>query len=96
VRAGEGQVDLVAALGELRSRGAGTVLCEGGPTLNASLLDGTGIDELCLTVAPLVLGGEPSPIVKGAASELRRFRLARALQADDLLFLRYLRTYDAR
>jgi riboflavin biosynthesis pyrimidine reductase len=89
VTAGEGTVDLAGALGALRSTAA-CVLCEGGPTLNGSLLDAGVVDELCLTVAPLVLSGEPSPIIKGATSALRTVRLDRILEADGLLFLRYL------
>jgi riboflavin biosynthesis pyrimidine reductase len=88
--AGPGTVDLGMAMQTLRSAGGGCVLCEGGPTLNASLIDGVGIDELCLTLAPLVLGGDPSPIVKRAQSSLRRVTLDRVAEADGLLFLRYL------
>jgi riboflavin biosynthesis pyrimidine reductase len=88
--AGSGTVDLGRAVRALRQVGGHCVLCEGGPTLNASLIDGIGVDELCLTLAPLVLGGDPSPIVKHAQSSLRRVRLARIAEADGLLFLRYL------
>ena len=51
VVAGGDTVDLHAALLELGARGAGSVLCEGGPLLNSALAAGGLLDELCLTVA---------------------------------------------
>jgi riboflavin biosynthesis pyrimidine reductase len=90
VQAGDRHVDLVAALRGMRRGGARCVLCEGGPTLNGTLLDAEAVDELCLTTAPLVLGGDASPIIKQATSRPRRVRLDRILEADGLLFSRYL------
>ena len=60
ITAGNGTVDLPAALRELRDRDVKVVLCEGGPTLNTELLRARLIDELCLTIAPLLtLGDRP-------------------------------------
>jgi riboflavin biosynthesis pyrimidine reductase len=55
VSAGE-RVDLTAAVGVLRARGFGRILSEGGPHLFGSLLDAGLLDELFLTVSPLVAG----------------------------------------
>ena len=57
-----GQLDLPAALGELRTRlGVRTVLCEGGPHLNSQLLAAGLVDELFLSLAPKLAGGGGVP-----------------------------------
>jgi riboflavin-specific deaminase-like protein len=54
-----GAVDLGAALGRLRADNrVRSVLCEGGPHLNASLIAAGLIDELFLTTYPQLAGGE--------------------------------------
>ena len=55
--------DLVLA--ELARRGLHRVLCEGGPALFGSLVAADAVDELCLTVAPLLAGGTAGRIVRG-------------------------------
>jgi len=49
--------DLPRLMAELRERGVRSVLCEGGPTLNAFLFAAGIVDELFLTMNPKVLGG---------------------------------------
>jgi len=89
VVAGEARVDLRAALSQFD----GTVLCEGGPSLNGELLADDLVDELCLTVAPVLIGGTSSRIAQGAeALTPRRMRLARLLQDDGCLFFRFVRS----
>jgi riboflavin-specific deaminase-like protein len=91
ILAGGERVDLPAALGELRAMGVGALLTEGGPTLLGELIHGALLDELCLTISPLV-GGDPLPIVVSppAADALVAFALASVLEEDGHLFLRYL------
>lgn len=48
--------DVHAAIAELRDRGCRRILCEGGPTLFGSLLADEVVDELFLTVSPLLAG----------------------------------------
>jgi len=55
VNAGE-TVDLAAALAELRRRGCSVVLSEGGPGLFGGLVAARLVDELFLTLSPLVAG----------------------------------------
>jgi riboflavin biosynthesis pyrimidine reductase len=55
--AGEGGVDFTAALKALGDRGVRLVLCEGGPTLNGQLLSAGLVDEVCLTLSPVLVGG---------------------------------------
>lgn len=88
---GDASVDLAAARRELAGRGLRQVLCEGGPQLFGSLLAADQVDELCLTVAPLLTGPGAGRIVAGPGAPTRRFRLAHVLEADDNLLLRYVR-----
>src|SRR5205823_5681053 len=65
--AGARDVDLAAALGALAERGYARVLAEGGPTLNGQLVAAGLLDELCLTVSPLLTGGDAKRILAGPA-----------------------------
>lgn len=66
---GGGWVDLSEALGRLRADwSVRSILCEGGPTLNAELLRSRLVDELFLSLAPKLAGGaEALTIVAGEA-----------------------------
>lgn len=58
VAAGEDDVDLAAAVRTLRTDlGHERLLCEGGPVLAGALIRASLVDELCLNVAPTLLGG---------------------------------------
>ncbi|WP_200209233.1 pyrimidine reductase family protein [Micromonospora coerulea] len=95
VRCGPDRVDLAAGLAELRRGGLGQVLCEGGPHLFGALTAADLVDELCLTVAPLLAGGGPGRISAGDASAPRRLPLRHVLAAEDgALMLRYARNAD--
>jgi riboflavin biosynthesis pyrimidine reductase len=60
-RAQDGSLDLTAALVELHDRmHVRTLLCEGGPHLNAQLLSAGLVDELFLSISPLLGGGGDS------------------------------------
>jgi riboflavin biosynthesis pyrimidine reductase len=87
--AGEESVDPTALLAQLAERGLRTVLCEGGPTWLAELVVAGHLDELLLTVSPM-MGGDPLPVaVFPPGSELTGFSLRHVLREDDTLFLRY-------
>lgn len=90
IRAGQGGVDLRAALRVLRAEHAVTsVLCEGGPSLNGQLADGL-LDQLCLTVSPALVGGGSKPILADAGlTAPLDLELASALEDGGVLFLRY-------
>jgi riboflavin biosynthesis pyrimidine reductase len=92
----DGRLDLARALAELGERfDVHTVLCEGGPRLACQLLAAGLLDEMFLSLAPRLAGGEPSDgealrILAGA--ELRppvELELLGALRSDSHLFLRY-------
>ena len=85
-------VDLSAALARLRAEhGVRSVLCEGGPHLNGSLLAAGLVDELFLTTAPVLAGGaDPLTIVEGyAPEEPVALELVWLLAAGSELFARY-------
>ncbi|HKY65268.1 MAG TPA: dihydrofolate reductase family protein, partial [Acidimicrobiales bacterium] len=94
VVAGEHAVDLPLALDRLAGRGHRVVLCEGGPTLLGEVVAAGLLDELCLTLSP-VMGGDPLPIATvPPGSDLVDLRLAHVARSHDVLFLRYERTAD--
>ena len=91
VVAGEDSVEPAAALGALAELGHRVVLCEGGPTWLGELVAADRLDELCLSVSPLI-GGDPLPVcVNPPGAGLARFALRGAMAEDDTLFLRYQR-----
>jgi riboflavin biosynthesis pyrimidine reductase len=92
----DGSVDLPAVVAELRQRAPGAILSEGGPTMLGSLLDAGLLDELFLTVSPLLAGRPPdderSGLVEGVALLPDRHAAGRLLGIrldGDHLFLRY-------
>ena len=88
---GDHRVDLAAMVAELHRRGATQLLCEGGPTLFGSLIEADLVDEVCLTISPLVTGGTAGRIAAGGDGPARRLALRSVLSEDDMLFLRYAR-----
>jgi riboflavin biosynthesis pyrimidine reductase len=103
-RATDGSLDLPAALIELHDRlHVRTLLCEGGPHLNAQLLSAGLVDELFLSISPLLAGGGGPPgetVLSESEPPLRilagpdlsspaQLQLCSALEHDSHLFLRY-------
>ena len=84
-------LDPLLLLADLRRRGVGVLLCEGGPTLNAWLLGAGAVDELFLTLAPLLTGHAHEPtIVAGPGLATPADAVLRwVLRHGDTLFLRY-------
>ena len=52
---------------KLAAQGVRVVLCEGGPSLNGHLVAAGVLDELCLSLAPLVAGGSSPRLAHGLA-----------------------------
>ncbi len=88
---GEARVEMHQVRDALFERGHRTILCEGGPRLNAQLVGDNLVDEICLTLAPRLTDGESKRIVDGVGSTLRDLELVRVFEEDGELFLRYLR-----
>jgi 5-amino-6-(5-phosphoribosylamino)uracil reductase len=84
--------DLAGVLRSLRQdHGIRSLLCEGGPALFTALLDHNLVDELFLTVAPTIVGGNELGITDKPLGHLIQLRLVRALEHESTLFLRYAR-----
>jgi riboflavin biosynthesis pyrimidine reductase len=86
---GKSAVDPHAMLAALARRALFQVLCEGGPHLLGTLIEADCIDELCLTLSPVVENGDAGRITAGAALTPRPMRLRHAITAGDMLMLRY-------
>jgi riboflavin-specific deaminase-like protein len=83
-------VDLREALGYLRrERGVRALLCEGGPRLHAQLIDAGMVDELFITRAPKLAGGDGPGLVVDLPELERRLELVWLLDDDGELFARY-------
>jgi riboflavin-specific deaminase-like protein len=90
LRSEGGAVDIAALLAELRRRGIRSVLCEGGPTLNAELLRAGGVDELFHCQAPTLAGEPDAPtLVSGVLHETAGMQLVWLLENESHLFMRY-------
>jgi riboflavin biosynthesis pyrimidine reductase len=89
--AGEGTVDPATAMALLHRRGLRQILSEGGPHMLAELTAADLVDELCLTVSPVLAGAGAGRITAGVSSPLRPMSLQPPLAAGDTLLLRYRR-----
>jgi len=76
-------VDNATVLKILAERGLYRVLTEGGPLLLGSLIEEGLLDELCLTVAPILVGGGSKRIVTGMGSVHTTMRRTHLLTDDD-------------
>jgi len=86
-------VDPVEMMRHLRrERGIRALLCEGGPGLHGELQGAGLVDELFLTIAPLLAGGEALRILEGELLEPAELELAWLLESEGELFCRYRRT----
>jgi riboflavin biosynthesis pyrimidine reductase len=90
VVAGERSVDIAAALDALAERGLLRVLCEGGPHLLGEVTAAGRLDELCLTVAPRLVGGIMTRILSGPPVDMH-LDLVHLLEDDRSLLTRYVR-----
>ncbi len=102
--AGEHEVSAAAAISALASRGYRKVLAEGGPHLLGQLAAAGLLDELCVTISPVLAGGLAGRIIQGAQpapggpaadgtgpAAPSRLTLAHVLADGDYLLCRYLR-----
>ncbi|MUL80233.1 MULTISPECIES: pyrimidine reductase family protein [unclassified Mycolicibacterium] len=86
------RVDPAVALRILAERKLFRVLTEGGPQLLSMLIENDLLDEMCLTVAPILLGGVARRIATGPGQAHTRMRPAHLLTDDEgYLYTRYVR-----
>jgi riboflavin biosynthesis pyrimidine reductase len=84
--------DAAMVLKILAERGLFRVLTEGGPLFLGNLVNNDLLDELCLTVAPLLVGGAAKRIVTGLGHAHTKMRRTHLLADDDgYLYTRYVR-----
>ena len=78
-------------LADLRARGVRALLCEGGPTLHGALQAAGLVDELFLTIAPLITGDddEPNIVEGGRLPEDVELELLSVERTGSEVFLRY-------
>lgn len=97
VLAGSDSLDVDRAIAELAARGLHSIHSEGGPTLLGTFQAANRVDELSLTVAPLLVGGTAkriADVLPGTGQPggvPRPMVLTQILKADSMLFLRYAR-----
>ena len=93
VIAGDGMgVDPDRAVRALADLGMTRLLTEGGPRLLGQLITAGVLDELCLTVSPMLTAGDAQRIAGGPSVAVpRRFELVSLLEEEGFLFSRYRR-----
>jgi riboflavin-specific deaminase-like protein len=88
----EGAVNMVDAMRHLREEaGIRSLICEGGPHLHDQLQAEGLVDDLFVTIAPKLSGGDAPRIVEGPLPGVTELELAWLLEADSELFARYRR-----
>jgi riboflavin-specific deaminase-like protein len=89
VFAGDERVRIDLMLKELADRGLNRVLCEGGATLFGNLVEANAVDDLCVTVSPL-LGGAGRVSTASTAMAIG-MNLRSVIVSGGTLLLRYVR-----
>lgn len=86
------EVDPAVAVAALADRGLPRILCEGGPSLMGTFLAAGLLDEICLTSAPVLVGGDGPRITAGATPGLTRMQRAHLISdSEGYLYGRYTR-----
>ena len=87
---GADHVDLPELVRTLRTeRGMRHLLCEGGPRLAAGLINLRLVDELCLSIAPTLLGARPHTRLLGELDQRIELSLSNVYFDEGVVFLRY-------
>jgi riboflavin biosynthesis pyrimidine reductase len=84
-------VDAAVLLRELAARDLLRVLTEGGPSLLGTFIAGDLLDELCVTTAPSVVGGEAGRIAHGGSRPTAMKRAHLLADEGGYLYSRYVR-----
>ncbi|QWT23371.1 pyrimidine reductase family protein [Subtercola sp. PAMC28395] len=93
VACGEKSVEPQRLVAELLGRGLTQIHCEGGPSLLGDLIAADELDELCLTLSPVLEGGAGPRISHAPQPSVpRSLTLEHLLLADSMMFTKYSRT----
>lgn len=86
-------MDPARAVRELADRGFKRLLTEGGPRMLGQFVAAGVLDELCLTLSPMMTAGDAQRIAGGPSVAVpERFALASMLEEAGFLFTRYRRS----
>jgi riboflavin-specific deaminase-like protein len=86
------RVDPTRVLQILDERGLRRILTEGGPSLLSLFIELDLLDELCVTIAPILVGGNARRIVTGSGEAHTRMRRSHLLtDAQGYLYTRYVK-----
>jgi riboflavin biosynthesis pyrimidine reductase len=88
IRAGKGNVDLKLAVQQLPGS---FIQLEGGALLNASMFAANLVDEINLTISPMVTGADSPRLLNGAPPLHSDYEVAHILEDSGYMFIRYLR-----
>ncbi|MBG6223739.1 riboflavin biosynthesis pyrimidine reductase [Arthrobacter sp. CAN_A2] len=92
VDCGTDTVEAPAALAELGRRGLLKIICEGGPAVLGDFTRSGAVDELCLSISPLLAGGDGPRIAVGRSPEAAiGLTLSSLLAEDSALYTLYRR-----
>jgi riboflavin biosynthesis pyrimidine reductase len=86
---GDDDVDVPAALDRLAELGLEQVLCEGGPQLFRAALQAGVIDELALSLSPMLVGVAGARLLGEELADRVTLDLRQVLEDDGMLFTRY-------
>lgn len=87
---GDRRADPALVVDALLERNLSHILCEGGPTLLTSLLSSGLVDELCLSIAPMVTGPGGRRLLAGSSlAAPLGLGLTQVLTEGSTLFVRY-------
>jgi riboflavin biosynthesis pyrimidine reductase len=86
------RVDLAVVLKTFAKRKLLRVLSEGGPGMISLLIEHGLLDELCVTIAPILVGGQARRIATGGGEAHTRMRRSHLLTDDEgYLYTRYVK-----
>jgi riboflavin biosynthesis pyrimidine reductase len=88
---GEIEIDWSGVLDDFAARGWRRILCEGGPTLHGDLITHDLVDEVCLTIAPVLTSGDAPRIAHSRLPVTHGMRLGHAVPVGDVLLTRWVR-----
>lgn len=92
---GDVTVDWPAVLAAFAARGWFKINCEGGPSLHGELISNGIVDDLCLTIAPVLAAGDAPRIAHSRLPVAESMQLAHAVPVGDVLFTRWVRSSQA-
>jgi riboflavin biosynthesis pyrimidine reductase len=87
----DAQLDAATIVATLADLGLPRILCEGGPRLNQVMLVGGELDEVFLTLAPMLVGGPVPRIISGDVEAATPLELVSVFEHEGDLLLRYRR-----